>query len=43
MLERSAIDVAARVAAPLAMILLLAYVAAVAVVVRQWALPRDLP
>jgi hypothetical protein len=25
------------------MILLLAYVAAVAVVVRQWALPRDLP
>jgi ABC-type transport system involved in multi-copper enzyme maturation permease subunit len=31
-----------KVAAPLAMILLLAYVAAVAVVVRQWALPRDL-
>jgi hypothetical protein len=32
-----------KVAAPVAMILLLAYVAAVAVVVRQWALPRDLP
>jgi hypothetical protein len=32
-----------KVAAPLAMILLLAYVAAAAVVLRQWALPRDLP
>jgi hypothetical protein len=31
-----------KVAAPLAMILLLAYLAIIAVFVRQWALPRDL-
>jgi ABC-type transport system involved in multi-copper enzyme maturation permease subunit len=32
-----------KVAAPLAMILLLAYVAVTALCVRRWALPRDLP
>ena len=42
-LAEQLLGVAHKVAAPLAMVLLLAYVAAVAVVVRQWALPRDLP
>src|SRR5947209_5277225 len=42
-LAEQLLGVGHQVAAPLAMILLLAYVAAVAVVVRQWALPRDLP
>jgi hypothetical protein len=42
-LAEQLLGVAHQVAAPLAMILLLAYVAAVAVVARQWALPRDLP